>query len=85
MNQIGRGYVDNQEVITLAFRASIGESRPRDRILIEGTPQIDMTIKEGVNGDTATCAMVVNAIPVVIAAPPGLRTMVDINPISFFR
>jgi len=84
VSQIGRGYVGDRELITLVFRATIGESDPRDRILIQGTPSIDMAIENGVNGDTATCAIIVNAIPVVIQAPAGLRTMADINPISFF-
>jgi 4-hydroxy-tetrahydrodipicolinate reductase len=83
--QIGRAYIDSKEVITLVFRASIGESDPRDRIVIQGNPDIDMAISKGVNGDTATCAIIVNAIPVVIEAQPGLRTMADIAPISFFN
>ena len=84
VNQIGRGYLDSDEVITLVFRASIGELEPRDRIVIHGNPDIDMVINKGVNGDTATCAIIVNAIPVVIRSQPGLRTMADISPISFF-
>ena len=85
VSQIGRGYVGDKELITLVFRATIGEPEPRDRILIQGTPNIDMAIEKGVNGDTATCAIIVNAIPVVIQAPAGLRTMADITPISFFN
>ena len=85
VNQIGRAYVDSKEVITLVFRASIGEPEPRDRIVIQGNPDIDMAISKGVNGDTATCAIIVNAIPVLIQAQPGLRTMADIAPISFFH
>ena len=84
VNQIGRAYVNSKEVITLVFRASIGEPEPRDRIVIEGNPDIDMAISKGVNGDAATCAIIVNAVPVVIQAQPGLRTMADISPISFF-
>ncbi|UCG20916.1 MAG: dihydrodipicolinate reductase [Deltaproteobacteria bacterium] len=85
VNQIGRAYIDSKEVITLVFRAAIGEPDPRDRIVIKGNPDIDMAISKGVNGDTATCAIIVNAIPVVIQAQPGLRTMADISPISFFK
>lgn len=85
VSQIGKGCIGDKEVITLVFRATIGEPDPGDRVIIEGTPGIDLAIKEGVNGDTATCAIIVNAIPVVIQAPPGLRTMADINPISFFK
>ena len=43
-----------------------------------------MTIKNGVNGDIATCAITMNAIPIVINAKPGLRTMADVEPISCF-
>lgn len=82
VNQIGRGYVENKEVITLIFKAAIGEPDPHDRIIIEGTPDIDMTIKDGINGDIATCAITVNAIPAVIKAPAGLRTMANIETIS---
>lgn len=83
VSQIGRGYVEDREVITLVFKATIGEADPHDRILIEGTPDIDMTIKDGINGDIATCAITVNAIPAVIKAPAGLRTMSNIETISY--
>jgi 4-hydroxy-tetrahydrodipicolinate reductase len=83
VNQVGRGYVKSNEVITLVFKAAIGEPNPHDRILIEGTPDIDMTIKDGINGDIATCAITANAIPAVINAPAGLRTMANIETISY--
>lgn len=85
VEQIGRCYVKNEPVITLNFRAAIGESESQDRVLVKGTPDLDMVIKDGVNGDIATCAMIVNAIPIVIEARPGLRTMADIEPVSFFK
>lgn len=85
VEQIGRCYVQGEETITMVFRATIGEAEPRDRILIQGTPGIELTIKEGIFGDVATCAIVVNAIPAVIGATPGLHTMADISPVSYFR
>ena len=84
VNQTGRGYAGNREVLTLVFRASVGETRPRDRIHGCGTPEIDLTIAGGINGDVATCSIVTNAIQAIHQAPPGLRTMVDIAPISAF-
>jgi 4-hydroxy-tetrahydrodipicolinate reductase len=84
VDQIGRGCIKNQEVITIVFRAAIGEPEPRDRILIEGSPDVELTIQGGINGDIATCAIVVNAVPAVIRASAGLRTMADIEPISCF-
>jgi 4-hydroxy-tetrahydrodipicolinate reductase len=77
VSQTGRGWMNGEELITLVFRAAIGEPDPRDRVVIDGEPSIDSTIKGGVNGDVATCAIVVNAIPSVVKAQPGLRTMAD--------
>ena len=82
VRQIGRGIVNGREAITLFFRAAIGEPESRDRIIIDGEPSIDSCIKGGVNGDVATCAILVNAIPAVIKARPGLRTMADIEPLA---
>lgn len=82
VSQIGRGYRNGEEVITLNFRASVGEPNPVERIVIEGSPRIDLTITDGVNGDVATCAIMTNAIPVVVEAEPGLRTMADVRPIA---
>ncbi|MDE2999171.1 MAG: dihydrodipicolinate reductase [Gemmatimonadota bacterium] len=84
VNQTGRGFVDDREVLTLVFRATVGETQPRDRIRVIGTPAVDLAIAGGVNGDVATCSIVSNAIPVIHRAPPGLRTMVDVAPISAF-
>ncbi|MHC1742201.1 MAG: dihydrodipicolinate reductase [Syntrophobacteraceae bacterium] len=82
VNQIGKGFVKGEEVITLYFEAAVGAAESRERILIEGTPNIDLTIKNGVNGDVATCAILTNAIPVVVDALPGLRTMADVRAIA---
>ena len=46
--------------------------------VIDGVPPIDMTIAGGVAGDVATAAIVVNAIPSMLAARPGLLTMKDL-------
>ncbi len=85
INQVGRGYVNGEEVITLVFKAALGVADARERIVLEGSPNIDMKIGGGVDGDIATCAICVNAIPVVICAAAGLRTMVDIESIACLR
>ena len=82
VQQLGLGTVGGEEVVRLVFRAAIGEPGSRDRVIIDGSPSIDTCIEGGVNGDVATCAILVNAIPVVAFARHGLRTMVDIEPIS---
>lgn len=85
VKQTGRGFMDNEEVITLNFIASIGQLFPEDKITIEGIPNIEMTIKNGINGDIATCAIAANAVQFICDAKPGLRTMADIEPISCLR
>ncbi len=84
VQQIGRGFVGPEEKITLTFRASIGEPSPEDKVELLGIPHIVSTIQGGVHGDVATCAITLNAIGQVLLAEPGLKTMVDLPPISYF-
>ncbi len=85
VSQVGRGWSQGRELIRMVFRATVGEPETYDRLQITGTPNIDIRIAGGVNGDIATCAITVNAIPAIVAAQPGLRTMADIAPISCFH
>lgn len=82
VNQMGYGYVGDKRVITLEFRAAVGQDNPEERVHIEGSPTFDLTIPGGINGDAGTCSVITNAIPVVATASPGLHTMVDIPPLS---
>jgi len=81
--QIGTGIMNGQEVITLAFRAAVGEPESFDRVEIFGEPDIESTIAGGVNGDIATCAITINALRSIVEAKPGLRTMTDIPAVAF--
>lgn len=83
--QRGHGYRDGVEVISLFFKATIGEPQPYEKIVIDGTPPVNMIINGGINGDIATCSIIANAIPVVINAAPGLKTMADIGTIPFMQ
>jgi hypothetical protein len=51
---------------------------PRDEVTIQGSPGFSLRIDGGIPGDEATPACVLNAIPSVLAAPPGLLTAKDI-------
>ncbi len=68
--------------LSLDLKMYVGAETPADTVIIKGTPDIHAVIDGGVHGDTATAAMVVNAIPRVLAAHPGLLSMDDI-PVSF--
>jgi len=84
VQQVGRGFVGDREVIALNFRAAVGESESYDRVHIDGEPAIQSKIAGGVNGDIATCAITLNAVRSVLEASPGLKTMGDISPVAFF-
>ncbi|PMB75119.1 MAG: NADP-binding protein, partial [Candidatus Bathyarchaeota archaeon] len=78
LRQKAKGIIKNKEVIVLDFRAYIGAEEEYDAITIHGVPNIKQKIQPCVHGDIGTVAMVVNAIPKVIKAPPGLLTMKDL-------
>jgi hypothetical protein len=84
VEQIGKGFVGTKEVIRLHFRAAVGEKRSYDTIEITGTPNLSSTIRGGVNGDIATCAITLNGLRSVLKASPGLKTMLDIPVPGFF-
>ncbi len=78
VRQVARGYRDEQAVVHLEFQAAIGQHEPYDRVVIEGDPKLDLVIPGAVHGDTATCAIIVNSISRILAAPPGLHTMASV-------
>jgi 4-hydroxy-tetrahydrodipicolinate reductase len=84
VEQIGSGFMNGKEVIRLRFRAAVGEEKSYDRISIKGTPSVTTEIEGGLNGDTATCAITVNAIRSVTRCTPGLKTMLDVPVPSFY-
>jgi 4-hydroxy-tetrahydrodipicolinate reductase len=85
VQQVGRGFVGDREVVTLNFRAAVGEPDSYDQVQIDGEPTIKSRIPGGVNGDIATCAITLNAVRSVLEATPGLKTMAQIPPIAFFN
>jgi len=78
IKQHARGYLNGQAAVSLDLQMYVGAESPRDHVLVEGTPRIDMTITGGVAGDVATAAMVLNSLPKLVAARPGLLTMLDL-------
>ncbi|MCC7264476.1 MAG: dihydrodipicolinate reductase [Candidatus Latescibacteria bacterium] len=78
LRQVGTGLAAGQARITLELEAYLGHPHPRDTVVIHGQPTLRSTVEGGVDGDIATCAMVINALPALLQARPGLRTMADI-------
>jgi len=78
IKQVARAYRNGELAISLDLQMYVGAPSPRDHVMIDGTPPIDMTITGGVAGDLATAAIVVNSIPKLLAARPGVLTMRDL-------
>ena len=70
--------LNGREIVKFEFQASLKPPEAFDQILINGLPPVDLIIRGGVHGDLATAAVVVNMIPKVAAAKPGLVTMADL-------
>ena len=81
--QDGVGFRKGHAVIKLHMEAYLGAPESFEAVRISGSPAINMKIAGGIHGDIATAAMVVNAIPKVLRAAPGLRTMRDLALPSF--
>jgi 2,4-diaminopentanoate dehydrogenase len=78
IKQHARGYRGAELAVSLDLQMYVGAESPRDHVLIEGTPAIDMNVTGGVAGDSATAAIVLNTIPALLAARPGVLTMLDL-------
>ncbi len=82
--QDGVGYRKGEPAIRLHMEAYLGAPESYDSVEIEGSPRLSMKLAGGIHGDVATASIVVNSIPKVLAAAPGLHTMRDLPLPSFF-
>jgi 4-hydroxy-tetrahydrodipicolinate reductase len=72
------GAINGDTVLSLNLKMYVGAQDPRDAIHVEGNPPIDLVIRGGIFGDTATVATLINAVPIVLQCPPGLKTVKDV-------
>jgi hypothetical protein len=79
---IGIGYCGNKEVIKLIHPQQIHPNLENqdtgDYINIYGKPEIHMSVKPEIAGGIATIGVAVNLIPLIVAATPGLKRMIDL-------
>ncbi len=80
-----RGFRKGAPVLSLDLQMYVGAESPRDHVLIDGVPPVEMTIPGGIAGDLATAGLAVNVIPKVLAAPAGLVTMRDLTLVHSFN
>jgi 4-hydroxy-tetrahydrodipicolinate reductase len=72
MRQVARCFSNGTESVHLEVLFHIGAPEPKDEILIKGMTEIDVTIKDGIAGDLATVAILINAIAPTVNAKRGL-------------
>lgn len=78
VRQVARGLRNGEEVLRLELRMYVGARDPQDTVTIDGEPPVHMTIAGGLHGDIATAAMMINVLPSLRSAAPGVVTMSDI-------
>jgi 4-hydroxy-tetrahydrodipicolinate reductase len=78
------GYRHGTAVITMHMEAYLGASESYDEVRVHGLPNLTLRIPGGVPGDIATASIVVNSIPKVLSARPGLQTMKDLPLPSYY-
>jgi len=78
IRQSVHAYRSGELAISLDLQVYVGAESPRDHILIDGDPSLDATLAGGINGETATAAVLLNSLPRLLAAPAGLLTVRDL-------
>ena len=82
--QEGIGYRKGEPAIRLHMEAYLGAPETYDSIEIDGSPRLAVKVAGGIHGDVATTSIVINSIPSVLGAAPGVHTMRDLPLPSFF-
>lgn len=82
VNMLGHGICDGEKKIEMIHPQQVEPQLEGvdtgDYITLKGEPSISMAITPEVPGGVGTYAMIVNSIPNIINATPGLKTMVDL-------
>jgi len=66
------------EILRLDVVMALGVRDPHDAATIDADPPVRLRLEGGLPGDTATIGALLNAIPRVLRAAPGLHTALDL-------
>ena len=78
IHQRAVGTVAGEEKVVLDIAMYLDAPNPHDRVVITGRPPLDVVVNGGVAGDDATVAALVNVVPRLVAAAPGLHLATDL-------
>jgi hypothetical protein len=72
------GKIDGTTKIELDLKMYLDAENPHDAIRVMGDPPLDLVLKGGVAGDTATVAALVNIVPRLVRSEPGMRLITEL-------
>lgn len=78
LHQVVKAETAEGYAIHLDLKMYLDAADPHDAVRLESDPPVEAYLKGGVFGDSATVAAVINAVPRVLAARPGVLLMTDI-------
>ena len=70
--------IDSKLRLNLDLKMYLEAEDPHDSIQIDGNPPLNVVIREGVAGDQATVAALVNTAPRLLQVSPGLRLLTEL-------
>jgi 4-hydroxy-tetrahydrodipicolinate reductase len=80
IDQVAVVVVDGVERVRLHLQMAVGIGPSRDDVWLSGEPDLHLSVPDGLHGDLATAAALVNTIGSIRHAEPGLRVMSDLRP-----
>jgi len=78
IHQRAVGSQEGTERVVLDIRMYLDAQNPHDRVVVTGRPPLDVVVNGGVAGDDATVAALVNVVPRLLSAAPGLHLVTDL-------
>src|SRR5262249_46020113 len=84
LHQIALVQAGDEPKVVLDLTMAVAVADPSDSIEIEGDPPVHLRVSGGFHGDRSTVGCVVNAIPFLIEAAPGLHKVVTLPLFGLF-
>jgi 4-hydroxy-tetrahydrodipicolinate reductase len=78
LHQSLAGMRDGEEILRFDMVMAVGVKDPHDAAFIEADPPVRLRLEGGIPGDAGTVGVLLNAIPRVMDAAPGLHTLLDL-------
>lgn len=72
------GFAGGGTKIRLDLQMYLDAPNPHDAVVIKGRPELSAMLEGGVAGDDATVAALINIVPRLLAAAPGVRLMTEL-------